>query len=72
MSNTDPEKATKRVVVLMTPKQKVEVSRRAKSARLSLSAFMCRQALGDEEVLSIVVSEIRANPRAPWRHSITH
>lgn len=59
MSASATENATERVVVLMTPKQKADVSRRAKAARLSLSDFMRRQALGDEEMLSVVVAQLR-------------
>lgn len=53
-----PRAATERVVVLMTPKQKADASRRAKAARLSLGDFIRRQILGDEELLSVVVAEL--------------
>lgn len=59
MSATATENATERVVVLMTPRQKADANRRAKAARLSLSDFMRRQALGDEEMLSVVVAQLR-------------
>ena len=45
-------------MVLMTPKQKADASRRAKAARLSLGDFIRRQILGDEELLSVVVAEL--------------
>lgn len=59
MGTSTAENATERVVVLMTPKQKADASRRAKAAQLSLSDFMRRQALGDEELLSVVVGQLR-------------
>ena len=58
MGANTPEHATERVVVLMTPKQKADASRRAKAARLSLSDFIRRQIFGDEELLSPVVAQL--------------
>ena len=58
MDTNTPEHATERVVVLMTPKQKADASRRAKAARLSLGDFIRRQIFGDEELLSAVVTQL--------------
>lgn len=49
---------TARVVVLMTPQQKVELTKRAKEEQLSVSDFMRRQALGDDELLTALIDEL--------------
>ena len=51
--------ATERVVVLMTPKQKADVTKRAGDEKLSVGDFMRRQALGDDELLTAVLDELR-------------
>ena len=50
---------TARVVVLMTPQQKVELTKRASEEQLSVSDFMRRQALGDDEMLTALLDEMR-------------
>jgi hypothetical protein len=51
--------ATERVVVLMTPEQKKAVVRRARAEKLSLSDYMRRQALGDDPLLTGLLSELQ-------------
>jgi hypothetical protein len=51
--------ATERVVVLMTPEQKERVTERARAEDLSLSDYMRRQALGDDELLAALLAELR-------------
>lgn len=53
------ETATERVVVLMTPKQKAEVGRRAKAAKLTVGDFIRRQTFGDEDVLAAMVAQLQ-------------
>ena len=53
--------ATERVVVLMTPEQKAMVADRARAEELSLSDYMRRQALGDDEVLAALLAELKAS-----------
>lgn len=53
--------ATERVVVLMTPEQKSDVTQRAAAERLSLGDYMRRQALGDDELLGALVEELAAS-----------
>lgn len=53
--------ATERVVVLMTPEQKRDVTQRASAERLSLGDYMRRQALGDDELLAALVEELAAS-----------
>ncbi|HUY01981.1 MAG TPA: hypothetical protein VMV33_01740 [Rhodocyclaceae bacterium] len=53
--------ATERVVVLMTPEQKSDVTQRAAAEKLSLGDYMRRQALGDDELLSVLVEELTAS-----------
>lgn len=50
--------ATERVVVLMTPQQKSDVALRAAAEKLSLADYMRRQALGDDELLGVLVAEL--------------
>jgi hypothetical protein len=52
---------TARVVVLMTPQQKVELTKRASEEKLSVSDFMRRQALGDDELLTALLDELRGS-----------
>lgn len=73
MSATAVESATERVVVLMTPTQKADAQRRAKAERLSLSEFMRRQALGDGEMLSVALAQLRestTNATAALDHAL--
>lgn len=51
--------ATERVVVLMTPEQKKAVAKRARAEKLSLSDYMRRQALGDDPLLTGLLSELQ-------------
>lgn len=53
--------ATERVVVLMTPEQKSDVTQRAAAEKLSLGDYMRRQALGDDEILGALVEELAAS-----------
>ena len=53
--------ATERVVVLMTPKQKSDVTLRAAAEKLSVGDYMRRRALGDDELLSALMSELAAS-----------
>lgn len=53
--------ATERVVVLMTPEQKRDVTLRASAEKLSLGDYMRRQALGDDELLAALVDELAAS-----------
>lgn len=53
--------ATERVVVLMTPEQKSDVTQRAAAEKLSLGDYMRRQALGDDEILGALVDELAAS-----------
>jgi hypothetical protein len=56
--------ATERLVVLMTPQQKQIVAQRARAENLSLSDYMRRQALGDDELLAGLLGELRASTAA--------
>ena len=47
--------ATERVVVLMTPEQKSDVTLRAAARKLSVGDYMRRQALGDDELLGVLI-----------------
>lgn len=58
-ASTPKETATERVVVLMTPKQKAEVGRRAKAAKLTVADFIRRQTFGDEDVLAAMVAQLQ-------------
>jgi hypothetical protein len=53
--------ATERVVVLMTPKQKADVTKRATDEQLSVGDFMRRQALGDDELLTALLNELKGS-----------
>ena len=53
--------ATERVVVLMTPEQKSDVTLRAAAEKLSVGDYMRRQALGDDELLVALVAELAAS-----------
>ena len=53
--------ATERVVVLMTPKQKATVTKRANDEKLSVGDFMRRQALGDDELLTALLAELKGS-----------
>jgi hypothetical protein len=53
--------ATERVVVLMTPKQKADVTKRATEEKLSVGDFMRRQALGDDELLTALLDELKGS-----------
>lgn len=53
--------ATERVVVLMTPEQKTTVADRARAEELSLSDYMRRQALGNDEILEALLTELRVS-----------
>lgn len=53
--------ATERVVVLMTPEQKAAVADRAGAEHLSLSDYMRRRALGDDESLEALLAELRVS-----------
>jgi hypothetical protein len=53
--------ATERVVVLMTPKQKAAVTKRASEEKLSVGDFMRRQALGDDELLTALLDELKGS-----------
>ena len=53
--------ATERVVVLMTPEQKAAVADRARAEELSLSDYMRRRALGTDELLEALVTELKAS-----------
>lgn len=50
-----------RVVVLMTPEQKRIVSDRARDENVSISDYIRRQALGGDELLEGLLSELRAS-----------
>jgi len=50
--------ATARVVVLMTPEQKSDVTLRAAAEKLSVGDYMRRQALGDDALLVALVEEL--------------
>jgi hypothetical protein len=52
---------TERVVVLMSPKQKSEVARRAAAERLSVGDYMRRQALGNDELLNGLLAELKTS-----------
>ena len=52
---------TARVVVLMTPQQKVELTKRASEEKLSVSDFMRRRALGDDELLTALLDGLRGS-----------
>lgn len=53
--------ATERVVLLMTPEQKSDVTKRAAAEQLSLADYMRRQALGNDEFLAALVDELAAS-----------
>lgn len=53
--------ATERVVVLMTPEQKAAVADRARAEELSLSDYMRRRALGDDELLEALLTQIEVS-----------
>jgi hypothetical protein len=53
--------ATERVVVLMTPKQKAAVTKRATDEKLSVGDFMRRRALDDDEMLTALLDELRGS-----------
>lgn len=53
--------ATARVVVLMTPEQKSDVTLRAAAEKLSVGDYMRRQALGDDALLAALVEELAAS-----------
>lgn len=53
--------ATERVVVLMTPEQKSDVTLRAAAQKLSVGDYMRRQALGDDELLGALMEELTAS-----------
>jgi hypothetical protein len=53
--------ATERVVVLMTPEQKAAVADRAGAEALSLSDYMRRRALGDDEALEALLTELEVS-----------
>lgn len=53
--------ATERVVVLMTPEQKSSVASRAAAEHLSVSDYMRRQALGDDELLNTLMADLAAS-----------
>lgn len=53
--------ATERVVVLMTPKQKAAVTKRATDEKLSVGDFMRRRALEDDEMLTALLDELRGS-----------
>jgi hypothetical protein len=55
------ENATERVVVLMTPQQKVAATRRARAARMTLSEYMRRRALDEDEQLAGLVAQLQAS-----------
>jgi hypothetical protein len=52
---------TERVVVMLTTQQKEDVSRRAAAEQLSLSGYIRQQALGDDELLSVLLDELTAS-----------
>ena len=52
---------TARVVVLMTPEQKLALTKRASEEKLSVSDFMRRQALGDDELLTALLNELKGS-----------
>jgi hypothetical protein len=60
----DSMAASERVVVLMTPEQKKTASMRARAQNLSLSDYMRRQALGEDELLATLLSELEASTDA--------
>ncbi len=53
--------ATERVVVLMTPEQKAAVADRAGAEELSLSDYMRRRALGNDEPLDALLTELKVS-----------
>ena len=55
--------ATERVVVLMSPEQKADVSERARASKLSLGDYMRRSALGDDAVLTALVEQLKESTR---------
>lgn len=55
--------ATERVVVMMSRKEKIEVAKRAKAAKLSLSAYLLREALGSDEIPPALLDELRASTK---------
>jgi hypothetical protein len=56
--------ASERVVVLMTAEQKKAAYRKARAQNLSLSDYMRRQALGEDELLATLLSELKASTDA--------
>ncbi len=55
--------ATERVVVLMTTEQKKNVALRAKAEKLTMGDYMRRKALGDDELLDVVMAELTASTK---------
>lgn len=55
--------ATERVVVLMTTEQKKDVALRAAAEKLTMGDYMRRKALGDDELLDLVMAELAASTK---------
>lgn len=55
--------ATERVVVLMTAEQKKDVALRAAAEKLTMGEYMLLKALGDDELLDLVIAELAASTK---------